>query len=245
MKKLIFIVFLILLYNVSAVELTQGEVSNYHGHEIKVVSIQEGKAIISIDDEKEIFDAGESTIIKGVQIKLEDIFYANGLSTVGIDLSLTYECGDDKCGEYESSVTCCQDCPCPENKKCIDDECKIPECINDIDCNDNNELTNDVCEDYNCKFKMIKCKKDSDCDDSNPDTDDTCVNKKCNNILNYICKENIDCDDQNPCTEDLCINKDCQYNVKENCEVKEEDGKKVVVKKGFFSRLFNWLKNIF
>ena len=74
MKKLVFLVFLILIYNAGAVELTQGDISNYHGHEIKVISIQESKAIISVDDEKTIFDAGESKIIKGVQIKLEDIF---------------------------------------------------------------------------------------------------------------------------------------------------------------------------
>ncbi|GAF86256.1 unnamed protein product, partial [marine sediment metagenome] len=108
-RGLIILIFLILIQSTLAVELTQGETAQYHGHEIKVISIQESKAIISIDDEKSIFDAGESKIIKGVQIKLEDIFYADDLSTVGIDLSLTYECGDDKCGEFETSVTCCKD----------------------------------------------------------------------------------------------------------------------------------------
>ena len=191
--------------------------------------------------------------MKGVEIKLEDVFYSQDLSTVEIALSLTYECGDEVCGEFENSVTCCKDCGCQDNKKCIDNECIIPECTEDSDCNDNSDLTNDVCEDYNCKSKLIKCKKDSDCNDNDPDTDDTCTNGKCKNILNYICKEDIDCDDQTKCTEDLCINKDCQYKQIEDCK---EDKKKlesevdnynnlIEEKKGFFSRLFSWLKNIF
>ena len=245
--SLIFVIFLFLIGNSLAISLEQGGIEQYHGREIKVVSIKENQVIVSVDDEKKIFENGQEKEINGVKIKVEEIFYANELSSVELNLNLSYDCGDEVCDEWENSAICCKDCGCEENKKCISNECVISECLVNNDCNDNNELTEDKCSEYKCDFKQIKCKKDSDCDDSNQDTDDTCVNGKCKNILNYICKENIDCDDQNECTEDLCINKDCQYKVKDNCEYKGlEEGEKIVVEKeGFFSRLINWFKGIF
>ncbi len=254
MKLLLFtIIFLVFLQTTFAVTLSQNGIEHYHGREIKIITLQETKAIISVDDEKAIFNVGDVKEINGVKIKVEEIFYSNELSTINLDLSLSYECGDKICSEFESYKNCCNDCGCEENKQCVDNECITPECFNNKDCDDQNDLTEDKCEDYKCKYKMIKCKQDSDCNDNNPDTDDFCTNGKCKNIQNYVCKSDIDCDDDNPCTLDLCINKDCQYNQIEDCKKetpKEEETKKAEeiinnVKEGFFRRLLSWIKNLF
>jgi len=258
MKKiLIFIIFLVLLQIALAeTSLNQGESSIIEGREIKLVAAKENQVIISVDNEKSIFNEGETKEINGVKITVTEIFYASDLtSSVKFSAELTYVCGDNVCSSFENTENCCKDCKCEANKKCIENKCVIPECLKDDDCNDNNNLTEDKCSEYKCSFRQIKCKNNNECNDNNPDTDDTCSNGKCKNILNYVCKTNEDCNDDNKCTQDLCVNKDCQYKKVEDCkeeikevkeEVKKEEVKEGTVEKvGFFKKIINWFKNLF
>ena len=48
------------------------------------------------------------------------------------------------------------------------------ECLENIDCNDNNYNTIDTCLEYQCDYKIIECLEDIDCDDGNDDTVDIC-----------------------------------------------------------------------
>ncbi len=257
MKKLI--LFLLLLPIVFASTLQKDQVLDFNNHEIKIIGIQESKVLVSVDGVSNIFSLNEEKIINGVSITLTNIFYADELSTADLDLELTYDCGDKKCDSFESFTTCCQDCGCNPSttEKCVDNECIQPECTKDINCNDNNSLTTDTCSDYKCKFTKIKCKANTDCNDNNLDTDDICDKGNCKNILNYVCKLDEDCNDDNPCTIDKCINKDCSYEKKTDCEFKKEEKKetpnvdntlieeKTEVKKGFLSRFFGWIFNLF
>jgi len=264
MRRILFaIIFILLLQltsqSVLAHVLKQGEEVTFENRQIKIVALQQEKAVIQVDEEKSIINKGQSKTVNGVTIKVTDILYAGDeSSSVTFNTELSYSCGDLTCSPFENSKNCCSDCPCQGNERCTSSGCIIPECFLNDDCNDNNELTKDSCQDYKCKHQEISCTKDSQCNDNNPDTDDFCSSGECQN-LPPICKSDEDCKDENPCTLDQCINRDCGYKKIENCsqpEEKEESKEKILEEKdeviqvtekeeGIFRRIMNWIKNIF
>jgi hypothetical protein len=57
-------------------------------------------------------------------------------------------CGDGRCVEGESYMSCCTDCGCPPEGVCENNACvaaKKDQCGTDLDCNDNDLSTKDLC----------------------------------------------------------------------------------------------------
>ncbi len=261
MGKLLLILLLFLIPVALAETMQTSDEIDHNGRKITLVGIQESKVLIDVDGEKGIVELNKEKQINGVKILVTEIFDAGEFSTATITFSLAYACGDSQCDEFENQQNCCKDCGCSGTFKCVENSCIAPECTQDIQCNDSDELTEDYCSDFKCKHKNIKCKSDLDCNDNNTDTDDSCNKGKCLNLLNYVCKSNEDCEDDNPCTLDECINKDCKNTLKENCEFEEE--KPTIVEEtksaekgslgenvkefrmSLLAKIINWLKNLF
>jgi len=244
---IILLLFILLLQNAYSVTLKKGEATNVSSKEIKIIGIQENKIVVSVDGVKNIVELNEEKEINNLKINLISIFYVDDEdSTATIEIGLTYSCGDGKCDSEEKD--CCSDCGCSIGK-CISDKCVVPECEKDIDCDDENNLTEDSCTEYSCEHNKAKCKKDYDCNDFNIDTDDKCSNGKCKNTLNYICKTDKDCDDNDPCTINSCVNKDCKKEEVKDCkEAKKVENNEEVsqeAKKGFFNKLVIWFAGLF
>ncbi|MEA3227123.1 MAG: hypothetical protein U9Q07_14330, partial [Planctomycetota bacterium] len=55
------------------------------------------------------------------------------------------ECGNNTCEESEGCDSCPADCACEQNELCIADECILPECFGDDQCNDDAPCTADMC----------------------------------------------------------------------------------------------------
>ncbi|MFA6452723.1 MAG: VWA domain-containing protein, partial [Candidatus Pacearchaeota archaeon] len=83
-------------------------------------------------------------------------------------------------------------------------------CRSNLDCNDGNVFTRDICvnpgmdESY-CSHETQNCNSNFDCNDFNPQTTDKCVNNRCIFIPGE-CLNNLDCDDGNMRTIDVCLN---------------------------------------
>lgn len=261
MKKcFIAIIFILLLQTSLAYELKQGESVDFEKRKITIVSLQQSKAVIQVDDKKDIINLDQPEVIDGVKISITNILYTGDESSVAtLNAALTYICGDLACNPGETQENCCADCKCSGSNKCTSAGCISPQCLVSEDCNDNKELTKDTCEDFICKHQKIKCTNDSQCNDNNPDTDDFCSGGTCEN-LPPVCKTDEDCKDENPCTLDQCINKDCQYKPIENCtapkktekeKTEQKQGSKEIIKTSeetdlnFFEKIIHWIKNLF
>ncbi len=261
MKKYIIALILILfLQQALAIELKQGESTEFENRKITVISLQQSKAVIQVDEEKNIINLGQSEVIAGVKISISDILYTGDESSkLTLTAQLTYVCGDKICNPGETQENCCTDCKCSGSDRCTSAGCLLPQCFLNEDCNDNKELTKDSCEEYKCKHQKIKCENNRQCNDNNPDTDDFCSSGECQN-LPPICKTDENCSDDNPCTLDQCINKDCQYKQIENCtppekkkteEMKQEQKQEETIEftkeaeQNFFEKIIGWFKNLF
>ena len=87
-------------------------------------------------------------------------------------------------------------------------------CSDDLDCDDADDLTLDVCQNPGtpsavCVNTPIACNDDADCDDSDDLTIDTCTNPgttaaACVNTA-IACNDNSDCNDSDPGTIDECV----------------------------------------
>lgn len=263
MKKYVIILILVLfLQSVLAFDLKQGESADFESRKITVVSLQQSKAVIQVDDEKNIVNLGSSEIISGVRISVTDILYTGDESSrITFNAALTYTCGDSVCNTGETQTNCCADCKCSGSDRCTSAGCIVPQCFLDEDCNDNQELTKDTCKEYKCKHQKIRCTNDKQCNDNDPDTDDFCSSGECQN-LPPVCKTDEDCLDENPCTLDQCINKDCNYKPISNCtppEKKKEEAEKQEQQQeteeivqvtqetdlNFFEKIILWIRNLF
>src|SRR3989344_1783444 len=103
MKKYIIVLFLFLfLQSALAYELKQGESAEFENRKITVVSLQQAKAVIQVDSEKNIVNIGESEVINGVRVSVVDILYTGDeASLVTFNTALTYLCGDSVCNPGE------------------------------------------------------------------------------------------------------------------------------------------------
>jgi hypothetical protein len=104
-----------------------------------------------------------------------------------------------------------------------------PECVSNVDCNDDDACTLDTCAQGSCESApnpacAPECAANGECNDGNPCTDDTCALGECVYVDNNAPCDDGDactgsdqcvagtcapellllCDDQNPCTTDTC-----------------------------------------
>lgn|GEM_PF-3415957 len=103
----------------------------------------------------EFKDVKAGTVLKAIYVikkelsKLETITFAAEDAEKETKQDLPKMCGDGRCVEGESYISCCQDCGCPTGFICKDNLCSAPpkdHCTFDTDCNDNDASTKDICE---------------------------------------------------------------------------------------------------
>ena len=108
-------------------------------------------------------------------------------------------CTDDTCDQETGCVHVANQAACDDEDECTTgDHCALGTCIADseLDCDDNNPCTQDVCLPAGgCANNIIV----ADCSDGDPCT----VNDSC---LNGLCTPGtpLNCNDDNPCTDDWC-----------------------------------------
>ena len=76
----------------------------------------------------------------------------------------------------------------------------IPKCDNDIDCDDQQVCTEDICDPVEgCQYETLDgcCDDDFPCNDADACTQDVCIDHACQ-------FEGKDCNDDNICTDDMC-----------------------------------------
>jgi len=195
-----------------------GETIEYAGRTIVVERVNADSAIISVDEEQDIFKKGDKKLINGIEIQVLEIIYFPEPEDRRIEINLdsTTICSDGVCDLGEDSENCCIDCGCQTDYTCENNECvyrPANKCEIDVDCDDNNLITKDLCfgEPKTCHYQTIQCDL------------------------------NEDCEDNNKCTQDYCIFNACINKPVAGCETKEVPISKSVENKGFFSKLFSWL----
>lgn len=80
-------------------------------------------------------------------------------------------CGDGNCSGIENYTNCCMDCGCLPGQECVNNTCTGEpfECVSDLDCNDSNPCTWDVCyhsntsESYCGHPEKTRCEHDDGC----------------------------------------------------------------------------------
>lgn len=133
------------------------------------------------------------------------------------------DCTDDTCVEgfcqHPPNFQSCDDGDvCTINDQCFSGECSgVPDpdcdtCESDLDCDDGNECTDDVCqEDNSCAF----IPNTEPCDDGDICTEnDVCGGGVCagTEIADCgSCETAADCNDLNSCTDDTCVDNACVY----------------------------------
>lgn len=251
-KKLVYTFFLFLLIPVTlATELTInfGETAEFENQIIKLRNLKVDQAVIEVGEEAKILEVDELASIGNLEVKLIEIFYiGESEGHVKIDVSSLYVCGDGNCDGPENSGNCCQDCSCSPGLECSSNKCIIPN-------QDEESQDSEVCI------------EDEDCDDQNQDTLDLCAGtpKKCLSISTVICETNEDCNDNNSCTEDKCTNNDCFNTQIPDCQQPIEEAEEIESEEttvgdeqgtegetaeeqensGFFSKLLGFFKKIF
>jgi hypothetical protein len=115
---------------------------------------------------------------------------------------------------------------CPGSENCRGD-CTVPECQTPVDCDDENECTEDHCsyENGTCYFTPVACNDHNPCTEDACDPAEGCVftavedETECGSLAWCIAGECVpvecwspeDCDDGNDCTEDMCSGVVCEY----------------------------------
>ncbi len=114
------------------------------GRVIKFVSISGNDKYFSVDGIPVLVNFNNSKILNGVKIFVDEDYG----SIVKVDIDVNYECGDKTCSEDEF---CCSDCGCANGTSCTENRCilsSLNKCAIDLDCNDNNNLTKDICSGF-------------------------------------------------------------------------------------------------
>ena len=236
MKYILFILLLILIsYPSLAEKLTSNQNIEIGNANITLLGVGANSIKITINGQGAILGVDETKIINGIKISVIEIFYAGDkeIDYADIYASSIYSCGDEKCDEGEKD-TCCSDCGCPSNYECDNNKCEliiIPECEENIDCNDKNANTEDICKKNKC-YNTFVCKINSQCKDDNECTKDYCEDGTCFNEDISGCgieeiKDEINVEE----TENITT-------TQSNVELKEE-------KVGFFKRIINFFWNLF
>ena len=115
-------------------------------------------------------------------------------------------------------------------------------CKSDLQCDDDDECTEDACVDNNCQHGYVAlagcCESDTHCNDSEVCTKDfCCLDASCDSPLGLVpmfhcvheaagvncCVTDEECKDDNWCTSDLCEANNCVHQNKETCCYFKED----------------------
>lgn len=234
---MLFILLLVLIsYPSLAEKLTSNQNIEIGNANITLLGVGANSIKITINGQGAILGVDETKIINGIKISVIEIFYAGDkeIDYADISASSIYSCGDEKCDEGEKD-TCCSDCGCPSNYECDNNKCEliiIPECEENIDCDDKNENTEDICKKNKC-YNTFVCKINSQCKDNDECTKDYCEDGTCFNEDISGCGEIEEIKDE--------INLEETENItttQSNVELKEE-------KVGFFKRIINFFWNLF
>lgn len=141
------------------------------------------------------------------------------------------DCDEDSGECVGDEPECSEDGDCPEPAdactavECADFVCVTGPledcCTEDLQCNDDNPLTDDACVDNICINLGKTCTYDADCNDLIPCTIDTCKAGHCENVASadpLCCVSNDDCDDGKEETADICIDNQCTFKNVMGCE---------------------------
>jgi len=163
------VVFVLVGFLVSAVDMSvildKGESVVIKDKNVSLVDSLNDKILICVNGEKKIIEEGLSKRVNDVLIEVKKANFEE------VSLKLSYRCGN----------CLCDDC---SNEVCF------AECKSDVDCDDKDGNSIDVCEEKKCVHKISnekggfvvlekECLIDSECSDGNVSTKDFCFNEKC------------------------------------------------------------------
>ncbi len=162
---IVFLALILILVSVNAatntvrLSLKEGESQDFNGKRISLVNLDYDKerVIVCVNGEKTILKSRTKTI-NGATLDLRKVTMNHA------EIRIWVNCPDCECDDS-----------CEENYKCFD------QCFTDKDCDDGNDLTEDICSGTpkKCYNKKVKeCTSDSHCDDGYE-----CTIDKCSEIL--------------------------------------------------------------
>ena len=153
MKKIIFLLFFILVPLV----LSETKISDkldindsitVYGKTLTILSANNDRMRVDVDGVENIVKStfNKTTHINEMSIKILNFTYIDWENIeVILKITVNNECGDDNCSISETSTSCCSDCGCEGNLKCINNICQKEECVINADCDDNKPSTLDIC----------------------------------------------------------------------------------------------------
>jgi hypothetical protein len=153
MKKILFFLFLFLIpLALAKTETTKvlhfNETVTVEGKTLTTLNANpDTKVRVSVDGVEGIVRGLNRTInINEMSINMLNFTYVESESfDVIFELTVNFKCGDKFCNASETSISCCTDCGCEGNLKCINNICQEEECTIEWDCDDNNTCTIDKC----------------------------------------------------------------------------------------------------
>ena len=240
MKKIIFLLILISLAQIVLADtINKGESTYASGKTVTLVSVSENTVIVSVDEVKNIISLNDEEEINGLTIKVTSIFYFDeNTGSAELLISGTEEtskpkatvCGDGECNGNEDSEKCCKDCGCKYGYGCDDNKCVKAECLKDSECY---ATPKDYCSLDKCDSITQKC--------THKPIIDCVVNDKCCPTACYY-PDDPDC----PATK-LNPNPTAK---KETTTTTSEQGTETGEtptgeKIGFFQKIINWFLGLF
>lgn len=154
MKKTIFFLFFLVIPLVFAVKtettkvLHFNETATVYGKTLTILhASSDSKVKVSVDGVEGIVSGINRTVnINEMVVNMLNFTYVESESfDVIFDITVDFECGDKACNITETSISCCTDCGCGNNLKCIHNICQKEECVLDSDCDDKDPCTVDKC----------------------------------------------------------------------------------------------------
>lgn len=165
------------------------------------------------------FRSGDATSVVGTTFDLlvDQEFVDNNPTADNVyDYYCVVHAAVDMVGSFTiASSDCASDEDCDDGEACNGVEtCQDTTCVGGtaMDCDDNDECTEDSCTDGTCGNAAIEgcCGDDADCDDSNDCTTDACTDGVCGNAaIDGCCSRDADCNDDDDCTDDACTDGAC------------------------------------
>lgn len=193
MRRAIFVLFFLLIPLAFAkTETTKvlniNDTATVYGKTLTVLSADvSGKLKVSVDGVEGIVKPGvnRTSNVNEMFIEILNFTYIDEeyVETI-LKVVVNYECGDNACDLTETKQSCCTDCGCEGNLKCIDNICMKEDCVIQADCDDNNPCTVDKCSDTpprTCSNTLItKCVNDDGCclEDCSAEKDNDCVTEE-------------------------------------------------------------------
>lgn len=182
----------------------------------------DGSVKVEVDGKKGVIKYGDYiTEINGMKLLITNYTYIDETFVqIKLEMTVDAKCGDGICNTNmsETNESCCTDCGCTFGK-CISNVCRLVECEEDKDCEDNDKCTTNTCTaEKECETTNItECKNDDGCcpDVCEHDTDADCEIEPVDE-----CKNDTECDDENACTTDVCEGqpKKCSHSTAEGCD---------------------------